>query len=170
MGDMRSARRMRMRLWHRFAWGRCGLAGMVGVSVVNLVLLLFGVQYHFLLSAAVPYYLGWVCGQLGVGGWLKLLSGVVAVVILAVYGGCWFLSRRRRGLLTVALGIYVLDTVLLVLFAATLLEDPVPCALEILTHCVYIGVQIPATMAGHRLSLRKGGGEESNFSKAKQRS
>ena len=116
--------------------GRLVLLAIVVLSLINQLLLMLGVEYHFWISAAVPYYLNWFCVQTGAAlGW-RILAGLAAVGLLAAYIFCMVLSLRKREWMTLCLGLYGLDTVLLAIFSFTLLENPASCLLEI---CVHIG-------------------------------
>ena len=142
----------RLGLQRRYDMGRMTLVLLLAVTLVNQLLLHKGVAYHFFLSAAVPYYLLWVCEKLRVSPALWSLAATVAAVLYAGYGWCWWRSRRQRRWLTAALGLYGVDTLLLVIFSATLLKNTASCLLEIMTHGLIFGCLIMADRAGGRLS------------------
>jgi hypothetical protein len=52
--------RQRIRLRQKVVLGRWLLLAITCVSLINLLFLLFKVNYHFHLSAALPYYLNWL--------------------------------------------------------------------------------------------------------------
>lgn len=145
-----SARKAKAR--HQVAAGRFCLLIVVAFSLVNQLFLALGVEYHFLISAALPYYLNWTCSRMGLQGAVPILAAVVTVALYGAYIACWALSRRRRVWLTAALGLYGLDTLLLVIFTFTMLENPASCIFEILTHCVCVGVLAMAVRSAGELS------------------
>jgi predicted membrane protein len=105
--------------------------------------LAFKVNYHFHLSAALPYYLNWLGEKLGgtAGATpLKVFAVIVTFLSFVAYVACWVLSARRRELLKAALLLYSADTVMLVIFAFALLNNPFSCLLEILTHLIGIAL------------------------------
>lgn len=144
-------KRLRRNLQRQIQWSRNVFLLILVVSVVNLVLLWAKVDYHFLFSAAVPYYLNWMAIQMGR---LRVLAVFVAVAVLALGGGCWYFFRNRKWL-EVAIGFYVVDTLALAVMAVTLLENPLSCLLEVLTHCLGLMLIIPARKAALRLENLK---------------
>lgn len=152
MGRVPSEKRVYFRLRQRVMWVRMGLLTMVGFTLVNQLLLVLRVDYHFLLSAAVPYYLNWTCRKLGLGGIVPMLAAALTAWLYAAYFVCWLLSRRHRGWLLAALGLYAVDTLLLIIFAATLLENAASCALEILAHMGILALLISGDQAAGRLN------------------
>lgn len=149
MNQVLSGKRLWARLRRTYGWGRLSLPVLAMVTLANQLLLAFGVRYHFLLSAALPYYLSWTCLELKQSAVLPALAGIATV---AVYLLCWLRSGRNRRWLAVALGLYGADTAALVTFAALLLENPWACALEILTHGIELAVLAAAVYAGGQLS------------------
>ena len=152
MGCVLSEKKVRIRLRRRAAWGRLSLLVMVAVTLVNQLLLALNVKYHFLWSAAVPYYLNWGLREMGAQGTAPLLAGVLTVGLYGAFLACWLLSGRRRVWLSAALGLYAVDTLLLIIFAATLLKNPSSCILEILVHGVLLALLIVAVRARGQLS------------------
>ena len=55
----------RKKLRQQVQWGRMGILAILVMSLVNQILLLCKVDYHFHFSAALPYYLNWLSRQLG---------------------------------------------------------------------------------------------------------
>lgn len=148
----------RAKFRNQAAAGRYVLLAVAGLTLVNLLLLLFRAEYHFLISAAVPYYVNWLCVKLGAHWFWRLLAVLLAAVVLGFYCACWYLSHRGRIFLTAALGAYALDTVLLVIFALTLVENFASCILEILTHgaVLYLLVTADAAVAALGRMRRRG--------------
>ena len=148
-------KRLRLRLRQQIGWGRGALLVILAVTLLNQLLLMLGVEYHFLFSAAVPYYLNWLARELGANGNVGLFSALAVVLTIAVYAAyiaCWLMSAQRKEWIIAALGLYGLDTLLLVIFALTLLENPASCLLEILTHGVGIALLVVAVRAAEQLS------------------
>ena len=133
------------------AAGRYGLLALTGLTLVNLLLLIFRAEYHFLLSGAVPYYVNWLCRKLNAPGVWSVLAAMLSVGLTVFYGACCFLSRRRRIFLTAALAGYALDTLLLMIFAFTLVENPSSCVLEILIHLAVLALLTAADQAAGAL-------------------
>lgn len=141
---------------HQVAAGRYALLAVAGFTLVNL-LLMFKANYHFLLSAAVPYYVNWLCAKMELAGIWPVLAGLLAVALEGFFCVCWVQSYRRRIYLTAALAGYALDTLLLMIFAFTLVENPASCILEILTHIGVLGLLAVAEQAAgvlHRMRRR----------------
>ncbi len=128
-------RRLRQRLRKQIEWGRWGFLAIIAVTLLNQILLLCGAKYHFLFSAAMPYYLNWLAIQLNAGGF-QAVATLLTVFLYLAYAACWLLSGQQKQWMLASVGMYALDTVLLIVFALTLVEKPSSCLLEILTHCV----------------------------------
>lgn len=141
----------RKRMRRRLNLGRTSLPVMVSVTLVNQLLLAMGVNYHFLFSAAMPYYINWTVRELDLRGAVPVLSAVLSVGLCSVFLTCWMLSRRRRGWLRAALGLYTLDTLALLVFAVTVLRNPAACLLEALTHAVLLALLAYAVAAEEQL-------------------
>ena len=134
-------RKVRRQLRQHVGLGRTALLVLLVVSLVNQLMLLLKINYHFLFSAGVPYYLNWMALKLGEHEgvtFFKVFALLVTLVIFAVYVSCWMFSAHQRRYLKIGLVIYCADTVLLVIFAFALLNNPFSCLLEILTHLVGI--------------------------------
>lgn len=148
-------KRLRMRLRQQIGWGRTGLLAILAVTLLNQVLLMFHVDYHFLFSAAVPYYLNWLVQELGANsdvGLFRFMATVLTILLYGAYIACWLQSAQRKEWLVAALGLYALDTVLLIIFCLTLLENPASCLLEVLTHGVGMALLVMAVLAAEQLS------------------
>lgn len=144
-------RLLRRQLRQRVEWGRLALLVIVGVSLINQILLLFGARFHFLPSAAMPYYLNWLARQLDMTGF-KVVATLLTPIFYVAYLACWLLSARQKEWMMAALGLYGVDTVLLVVFALALLANPASCLLEILIHGLLLVVLFFAFQAHERLS------------------
>lgn len=141
-------KRDRLRLKREINHGRLAMLAVLAVSVINLLMLLFHINYHFLFAAAAPYYLIWMAGTLGRMVFPAILAGLL---ILAVYGVCWYLSIRQSLWLRVAFGLYCLDTLFLVIFAFTALENPASCLFEIITHLPVLWFLCQSIVAAEKL-------------------
>lgn len=130
-------RQLRRQLGRQVELGRLVMLVILGITFVNQILLLCGVRYHFFLSAAMPYYLNWLAIGLDVGAF-KAVATIVTLMIYVGLAACWLLSGRLVEWMLATLVFYGVDTLLLAVFALTLLEKPSACLLEIVTHGVGI--------------------------------
>lgn len=143
-------RRLRIQLRKQIEWGRWAILAVFLVSLVNQVMLWFGSSYHFLFSAAMPYYVNWLAGQLG-GTGLKVLATLLTLVLYGAYAICVVLSGNRRDWMLATIVLYGLDTVILCIFAFTMLENPASCLLEILVHVAILAPMVNAIRAFDRM-------------------
>lgn len=144
----------RRKLMQRVGLGRTAILLILAVSLLNQLLLVLKVNYHFLFSAAVPYYFNWLAGKLGGAAGvttLKVFAVIVSLLVYVAYVGCWILSAGRRDYLKIALWLYVADTVLLVGFAFAMLKNPFSCLLELLVHLIGIAVLYHAHLSAQQL-------------------
>lgn len=132
-------RQLRRQLRQKVELGRLGLLVILGITFINQLLLLFGVDYHFFFSAAMPYYLNWLARQLDVTAF-KAVATIVTLMIYVGLAACWLLSGRLLEWMLATVVFYCVDTLLLVIFAVTLLEQPSSCLLEILSHGLVIAM------------------------------
>lgn len=138
-----AVKRARRQLHQHIGLGRAAMLVLLAVSLVNQLMLLLKINYHFLFSAAVPYYLNWMALKLGEHDgvtFFKVFALLATLVIFAVYVGCWMFSAHQRKYLKLGMVLYCADTILLVIFAFALLNNPFSCLLEILTHLVGIAL------------------------------
>lgn len=148
--------RMRRELLKHIGFGRAALLAILAVSLLNQLLLLLKVNYHFLFSAAVPYYLNWIAQQKGITSGvtaLKVVAVFVSLLIFLIYVACWMYSTQRRELLKTALVMYCADTVLLVVFAFGFLSNPFSCLFELLVHLVGIWLLYNAHRSAQHLHM-----------------
>lgn len=134
---------IRRKLLQHIGLGRTALLLLLTASLINQLLLLLKVNYHFLFSAAVPYYMNWLAGKLGGPAGvtpLKVFAVILSILTYVVYVACWVFSARRRDLLKAALWLYCADTLLLVIFAFAFLNNPFSCLLEVLVHLIGIAL------------------------------
>lgn len=146
--------KMRRSLLQHIGLGRTMILLLLIVSLLNQLLLLLKVNYHFLFSTAVPYYLNWLAEKLGSSAGvtpLKVVAVIVTLLSFIAYAACWMLSAQRRDLLKTALFLYCADTVLLVIFAVALLNNPFSCLLEVLVHLIGIALLYDAHRSAQQL-------------------
>lgn len=144
-------RQLRRQLGRQVELGRLVLLVILGITFIDQILLLCGVRYHFFLSCAMPYYLNWLALELDVTAF-KAVATVVTLMIYVGLAGCWLLSGRLLEWMLAALVFYSVDTLLLAVFALTLLEKPSACLLEILTHGIGIAALYFSFRALERLT------------------
>lgn len=145
--------RVRKKLQQNIGLGRTAILLLLTVSLINQLLLLLKVNYHFLFSTAVPYYLNWLARKLGGPAGvtpLKVIAVILTLLIYFLYVACWVFSARRRDYIRTALLLYCADTALLVIFAFALLNNPFSCLLEVLIHIIGIAILYYA----HRSALQ----------------
>lgn len=124
----------RQALKNKYNSARVNLLMAVGFTVVNVLLLAFGGGSYFLFSMTVPYIISMfgllLCGmmpdelyeEMGLEGMMFLDEGffyitlAISVVILALYVVCWFFSKKKPVWLKVALGLFIVDTVAMILY------------------------------------------------------
>lgn len=149
-----SGSKMRQKLLQRVGLGRTAILLILAVSLLNQLLLVLDINYHFLFSAAVPYYFNWLAGKLGGAAGvtpLKVFAVIASLLIYVAYVGCWFISAGRKEVIKIALGLYIADTVILVGFAVAMLRNPFSCLLELLVHLVGIAVLYYAHLSAQQL-------------------
>lgn len=149
-------------LTQQIASGRGTLLGLIILTALNEGMLLINFGRYFLFSASIPYYLVWFGKILDNGtddgsgtiiARYTIIAILVSVVILGVYLLCWFLSKKRIGWLTAATVLFAVDTVLFIIFAFTVLVEPMRCLLDFLLHAVAL-YQMAAGVVSHG-KLRK---------------
>lgn len=154
-------RKARQRLLRSIGLGRTAVLLVLVFSLLNQLLFWFKVNYHFLFSAAMPYYLNWLSRVLGGSSkvfLLKLVAFLVTPLSFVAYGACWFLSAQRRHIIKTALLLYGVDTLLLVVFALGCIKNPLNCLLEFLVHVIVLLVLYHAHRSAqelHRMSKKK---------------
>lgn len=136
---------------HQIAAGRVILLTVTALTLVNMILLLCRVEYHFWLSAAVPYYVNWLCVKLGASGFWSVMAALLAIGLTGVFAYCWLHSHQRRIFLSAAMFAYGVDTLLLAIFTFTLLDNPASCYFEIVTHLGVLYLLLTADQAAAAL-------------------
>lgn len=138
--------------------GRHSLLLILIFTLVNLVMVLLDTGTYFLFSASVPYYLtllgkafdnGFADGAWSVNGTCTIVALVVSVVVLTLYFLCWLLSDKRPGWLTVALVLFVVDTVGMVAFTYLLYDNPAANIIDVVFH-VWAIVELFQAVRAHK--------------------
>ena len=146
----------------RLSSARYSLLLVILFTVVNLVLLLTQSDRYFLFSASVPYYLtafGMGMDQ-GVGGSVFTVTAlVISALILAAYLICWHQSKYHWVCTIIALGLFAIDTILLVVIVMNLelLRENI---LDLLFHAWAVTELVRAVIAQRKLQTLPAGSEE----------
>lgn len=139
------------------AGGRYSLLLILIFTTVNLVLLLVDAGRYFLFSASIPYFLtqfGIILDS-SVGGTTYTYTAIaISAVILVAYLVCWFLGKDRMGWLVAALVLFCVDTVGLIFFSFTLLENPMSSIVDFLFHGWALVELIQAVRCGKKLKAQ----------------
>ena len=147
--DTKRYRAMRHKLKKHIGWGQLTLLAILVVTLINQLMLMLGINYHFLFSAAMPYYLNWLARQL-YNGPFRVIATIVTLVLYGFYALSLIRSHQRLWFRT-GMILYALDTVLLIVFALLLLENPLSCLLELLVHGFALLVMLNSWQARRRL-------------------
>ncbi|MBE6924862.1 MAG: hypothetical protein E7466_06485 [Ruminococcaceae bacterium] len=143
-------KRQRRTLQNQIARGRLIFLAVIAVTLINQIILWFTGNYHFLFSAAMPYYLNWLAGQLPSVGF-KIVVTLVTLALYGVYGLCLLRFFEVQWMKT-TMGMFAIDTALLAIFAFVLLENPLSCLIELLIHGVILALLVSAYRARLRLA------------------
>jgi hypothetical protein len=110
------------------------------MTLINLGLLLGNGDSYMIFSVSVPYYLTWLGKTLDnlQNGKYTLTGLVIAVVILLVYFLLWVLSKKRGGILWVAVGCLCIDLMVLVWISILLTGSILGNVVDMLFHLVAI--------------------------------
>lgn len=146
--------RKRIRLRQRIVVSRMAILAITAVSLLNLLLLLVKVNYHFHLSAAIPYYMNWLGLKLSdysdVTGF-RVFASFLTVGVFVFYVVCWLFSSQRSVWLSAALVMYAMDTLLLIILSFTVIKRPGACVFEILAHMLCLWILWSGVSAGKQL-------------------
>lgn len=155
----------RQALKNKYNSARLNLLMAVGFTVVNVLLLAFGGGSYFLFSMTVPYIISMFgllfCGmmpdelykEMGLEGMMFLDEGffyitlAISVLILALYVVCWFFSKKKPVWLKVALGLFIVDTVAMILYYGIAVD----AIMDILFHGYVIWILISGINAEKKL-------------------
>lgn len=98
----------------RYASARNNLIIMIIFTVVNIVTMFFGSESMMLFSATIPYF------AVGMGYWKADSEFLIAVISIALYLLCWFMSKKNYIWLIVATVLFSIDTAAMIyLYAST---------------------------------------------------
>ena len=130
-------------LMSKIASGRHSLLLIMVFTVVNLVMVVLDSGTYFLFSASVPYYLtamskgidnGFVDGPWTENGPVTIAALIVSAVILLLFLLCWLLSKKRTGWLVCALVLFVLDSLVLLWWTFSMINNPADNIVDIVFH------------------------------------
>lgn len=142
---MRTQMSNRDQLQQAYNKARGNLLLVIILTAVNIVLFFLGSESMMLFSASVPFY-GVVFGYyMG----LTVPAVILAVIILALYLVCWLQSKKKSGWMTVALVLFILDT--LVMAGMYLLIEDASGFLDVLIHAWVLYYLILAISTGKKL-------------------
>lgn len=93
----------------RYSSARNDLLAMILLTVANIVMMFFGSESMMLFSASIPYF------AVGMGYWnydtqMTVIGVAVAVICVALYLLCWFMSKKKYQWLIVATVLFTVDT------------------------------------------------------------
>ena len=131
---------------------RGNLLAMLVLTAVNTLLALTGSDRYYLFTDFAAYI--WAVFARGFydftgeAKWL-VLGAAGAVLVMAVYFLCWLLSKKRRGWLTAALVLFIVDTVALVVIAFALYDSPMGQLVDFLLH-IWAIVELVLAVRGSR--------------------
>ena len=130
----------RKHLQQQFQIGRQTLLGVIVMTLINLGLLLGNGDSYMLFSVSVPYYLTWVGKAIDnmQNGTYTLTGLAIAVAILLVYFLLWLLSKKRGGILWLAVGGLCIDLMVLVWISILLTGSILSNVVDMLFHLVAI--------------------------------
>lgn len=121
------------------------------LTIVNLVLFYAGANLYFLFSISFSYYLPFfgmgLDEALGTGSVLTTFSTVVGVIVLVVFGLCWYFSKKHRGWMIASTVLFSLDTLFLLAFML-LSGDLFAFLFDIVIHACLLGIMISGLIAG----------------------
>ena len=146
--------RTRIRLRQRIVVSRMTILVITAVTLLNLLLLLVKVNYHFHLSAAIPYYMNWLGLKLSdysdVTGF-RVFAAFLTIGVFVFYVACWLFSSQKPVWLSAALVMYAIDTVMLIVLSFTVIKRPGACIFEILAHLLCLWILWNGVASGKRL-------------------
>lgn len=133
-------RMQRQALQNKYNAARVNLLAVVLFTVINIVSLATGIGGYFLFSASVPYVIAMfglvLCGmmpdefyqEMEIEGMFFLdesffyITLAISILILGLYVLCWFFSKKKPVWLTVALVLFIIDTVVMFLYYGIALD------------------------------------------------
>lgn len=147
-------------LERRVSTGRSSLLLILVLSVINFGFLLADSGTYFLFSASVPYYLTLfikgVENNFVMGHWdngpATMVCVFISALVLVLYLLCWIFSKKRGSWMTVAMVLFIVDTVGLVLISFGLLNEPMSNLVDFLLHIWAVAELVMASNAARKLS------------------
>lgn len=132
---------------------RSSLLLTLGLTLVNVILLMFNSNTFFLFSVFVPYELIYFGRTMDAGliGSNTVVSLIIAAAILVVFVLCWLFGKKKPGWLTVAAVLFALDTAALLWFTFTLAADPAGQIMNIAIHAYVLIQLIQGCVSGAKL-------------------
>lgn len=115
------------------------------MTVVNILLFVFGADVYFIFTAYIPYVLGIIGVQYieGVEGYLSKNPGMgifflsIAAVITIVYFICFALAKKKNGWLIAGTVLFTVDTLFL-LYDMFMSAEPVSFLLDVFIHALIL--------------------------------
>lgn len=133
----------------RYSAARADLLIMIALTILNIVLMFIGSDTMMLFSATIPYF------AVGTGYWnnepeLTVFGIIVAVICVALYLLCWFMSKKKHQWLIVATVFFALDTIATVyLYASS--GDIASGIIDIIIHGVVLYYLVVGFNTGKKL-------------------
>lgn len=124
-------------LMKQVSGGRYSVLLILIFTTINLVFLLLDADRYFLFSASIPYFMtAFGIGlDSAIGGTTYTFTALaISAVILIVYLVCWFMGKKQTGWLITALVLFSMDSLGLIFFSFTLLENPLENIVDFLFH------------------------------------
>ena len=125
---------------------RKNLMLMIVLTIINMVMVFLESDTMMLFSATVPFYLtlfGYIWEHV-------YLFYAIAVVIVLLYGACWFFSKKSYGWLLVALVMFLIDTCLMLWLYLAVIHDGA-VILDVLIHVWILYYLITGVISGKKL-------------------
>lgn len=125
------------------------------LTVLNILLIAIDADYYLLFSISVPYY-GVAFGMgmdMGIGGNTFTIAAIVlGLLIVGVYFILWLLSKKRRGVMLVAMMLFIVDTIVLLLLGLTI-TGLANILLDLVFHAVILYYLVQAARFGGKLTV-----------------
>ncbi len=129
-------------LQRQIGMGRYMILGTAILTLVNLLMLLFGGEFYIPYSFAAAYYLVWFgmgfdndfaynWSQVGVNTRTGLVLAAVLLGLLVLF---WYLARRDEKWIKISMIVFAVDAVLLAVLSFAVMEQPLDCLWELVIH------------------------------------
>lgn len=146
-------------LERRVSMGRSFILIYTVLSVINVLLVIFGIPFKFISSISSPYYLvlmgkgldnGFVEGPWPVISDMTIGCAIFAALLLLIFFSCWAISKKHMGWVVVALVFFILDVAVLVAAVLFLYRgDMMMDLLDLLFH-IWIIILLARCIAAHK--------------------